>query len=371
MATKQKKRSDGRLQRSFTLNGKRHYVYGYSKRELDKNEQLKRQEIAEGIERRKNPKVQEYIESWLDNRMLHVKESTYRGQRQVLNIITQIYIQSAGKTFGEIRLPDVTVDDVKLIQKELLTSRRTQTVNDYMALLKHVFKDAVKERRIDFCPVDAVVTLRRTEKRARDGIHRALTIQEQKAFFDCKRTKESNYYNVYRLAINTGMRFGEIGALSYSDIRGGMIHVTKTITRTDTGAYRVGDTPKTDAGNRTIPITEKIAEIIEDQKEINSILYGNVIGMDDLIFRAPQGGLLMATPASREIKRICKLTGIEDFTMHAFRATFATRCIEQGMNPRTIQELLGHSNYNITMSLYGHCLPDTMTEEMNRISIVC
>jgi integrase len=53
--------------------------------------------------------------------------------------------------------------------------------------------------------------------------------------------------------------------------------------------------------------------------------------------------------------------------MHALRATFATRAIEGGMNPKTLQEILGHSNYNITMSLYGHCLTDTKREAMNNV----
>ena len=225
---------------------------------------------------------------------------------------------------------------------------------------------------IDFCPTDTIVSLKRVETRARDAQHRALTKQEQAAFFESEKAKTSHYYNVYRLAVCTGMRVGEIGALKYSDIRGGMIHVTKTITRTETGSYEVGNTPKTESGNRMIPVTPKIAEIIESQKELNAVLFGGkVVGMDDLLFRAVEGGLLMSTPINREIKRICKSAGIEDFSMHGFRATFCTRAIESGMNPRTLQQLAGHSSFNITMSLYGHCLPDTMTDEMEKLRIIC
>lgn len=90
-----------------------------------------------------------------------------------------------------------------------------------------------------------------------------------------------------------------------------------------------------------------------------------MVSMDDLIFKAPERGLLMATPLDREIKRICKVAGVEPFTMHAFRATFATRAIENGMNVKTLQEILGHSNFNITMSLYGHCLTDTKQAAMD------
>ena len=77
----------------------------------------------------------------------------------------------------------------------------------------------------------------------------------------------------------------------------------------------------------------------------------------------------MSTPVDREIKRICAVAGLKPFTMHALRATFATRCIESGMNPKTLQEILGHANFNLTMSLYGHALTDTKRSEMESVVI--
>lgn len=55
--------------------------------------------------------------------------------------------------------------------------------------------------------------------------------------------------------------------------------------------------------------------------------------------------------------------------MQVLKATFATRAIESGMNPKTLQEIMGHSNFNITMSLYGHCLADTKQQEMAALVI--
>ena len=55
--------------------------------------------------------------------------------------------------------------------------------------------------------------------------------------------------------------------------------------------------------------------------------------------------------------------------MHAFRASFATRLIEQGVNPRTVQELLGHADYGLTMNLYGHVVDETKIKVMNNIHI--
>ena len=71
----------------------------------------------------------------------------------------------------------------------------------------------------------------------------------------------------------------------------------------------------------------------------------------------------------REIKKICKAAGIAPFTAHAFRDTFATRAIESGMNPKTLQEILGHADISITMNLYCHVMEDTKVRQMNNINI--
>lgn len=370
-----KKRKDGRLQKSFTYKGVRYYVYGYNASELYENERKKREELAKGYESRKNPTMNEYYERWTNNRRDSLKESTLRGQVQAYGIMSNIIIPSVNKTFGELKLTEVTIDDLRIVQTELKKDRRTQTVNDYMAHLKHVMKDAMNERLIDYNPCVLIKPLKRTEEKARDTHHRALSIEEQKAFFECERTKNSPYYNVFRIAILTGMRIGEIGALKHSDIRNGLIYVERTITRSEVGGYVIGDTAKTEAGRRTIPINNAIRETLEAQRELNKLLYGNLRSLehrkptDVLIFRAVEGGLILPTPIDREIKRICKLIDIEPFTMHALRATFATRCIESGVNPRTLQELLGHSNFNITMSLYGHVLNDTKVKAMDEVNI--
>jgi integrase len=123
-------------------------------------------------------------------------------------------------------------------------------------------------------------------------------------------------------------------------------------------------------GRRTIPLNNDIIEVIKHQKRINRFLDGETeIALNEPIFKAPQRGLLMATPADREIARICKRNDIEKFTAHALRATFATRCIEQGIAPRTLQELLGHADFGLTMNLYGHVTDDTLENAMANLKI--
>lgn len=364
-----KKRADGRLQKSFTYNGKRYYVYGYSKQELDEKEYLKRQELEAGLDRRENPTLKQYYEAWTEARRDSVREATLHAQASWFKVAAEIRIDSAGKNLEDMKIADITVDDIRESQKKLREGgrRSAQTINDIIAHLSHVFKTAVNERKIDYNPCTLVRPLKRTEERARDTKHRALTREETRAFFDA--AAGSYYYNVFLFAINTGMRCGEIGALYATDIKDGMIHVERTLTRLETGGYEIGDSAKTEKGRRLIPVNDTINRIIEEQKRFNRMVRGEkVTVMHELLFTAPEGKYLLSEVLGREMKRICKAAGLKPFTMHAFRSTFATRAIEQGVNPRTVQELLGHTDFSITMNLYGHVLDNTKQEAMNKLA---
>ena len=366
---RQRKRADGRLCKTFTFKGKRYYIYGYSKQEVEEKEYAKRKELEKGQERRDNPTMNEYYEAWTENRRGSIKEATLHGQICQFKVCSKVKIGNASRSFGELKIKEVTVEDIRQVQKALLKEgRKTRTTNDAISHLSHVFKTAMEERLIDYNPCKIVKPLKRTEECARDTHHRALTVEETKAFF--AEAKDSYYFDVYRFAINTGMRCGEIGALYNTDIKDNMINVERTITRLENGSYIIGESAKTENGRRKIPVNDAIKEIIQHQKNLNKILHNSdIVQIKDRIFKACEGGLLMATPADRDIKRICKRIGMQYFTMHAFRATFATRLIEQGINPRTVQELLGHADFRITMNLYGHVLDNTKRDAMESVRI--
>ena len=313
---KQKKRkgerADGRLQRAFTFEGKKYVVYGRSKDEVEDKLLKKKAALREGKEDHDNPTLDKFYERWTENRKDSIKPSTLRCQHFQYKSCSDVKIN--GKRLGQFRLSDIKPDDIREVQKALLEGREiskfarkntTQTVNDKIAVLNHIFHDALNERYIDYNPCVVVKPLKRTEKKARDTIHRALSLQEQSTFFE--NAKNSFYYDVFRMAVLTGMRIGEIGALYTSDIYDNAIHIERTITKTETGGYVIGQDTKTWHGQRTIPLNAQIIEVIEHQKAINRMLDGDkVVGLHETIFKAPERGLLMATPADREIARICK-----------------------------------------------------------------
>ena len=96
----------------------------------------------------------------------------------------------------------------------------------------------------------------------------------------------------------------------------------------------------------------------------------NIIDLEELIFLGPKGGLAVDLYVNRLIKKVCEHEGVEVFTSHALRDTFATRAIEGGMKPRTLQEILGHKDFAITMNLYCHVLDDTKEKEMKQLKFI-
>ena len=364
------KKTGSLLRRSFRFNGKRYDVYGHTNAELSVKEQAKREELEKGYQSRVNPTLSEYFERWSDRRRGTVSEATMRRNRHMFESIVEIQIQSAGTTLGKINLKSIQFDDLLTAQRTLAVKASTRTVNDTLELIKHIFKDACNERMLDYNPCVLIKPLKRTEPQARDTIHRALSRDEQTAFFESEAVQNSFYYDLFRMAILTGMRIGELGALKNSDIYGGFIHVERTVTRTECGGYKIGDSAKTEAGRRKIPLNDSIKAVLKHQKEINSMLDGNIEQIDDTIFKSSRKrGILISYPVNKEIKRLCSLIGIEPFTIHALRDTFCTRAIESGIDPKTLQELMGHRDIAVTMNIYAHVMDETKVEAMNKIDI--
>ena len=364
---KLKKRQDGRLCRTFRYNGKKHFVYGHTVQELAQAEYDLRTKLEKGTEDRENPTLNEYYKRFTDNRRSKVKESTIRCQAYQFKNCADIPVDNTGLKLGEMRIQDIKPYDIQTVQAGLeKTDRTTETVNNCMAHLSHVFNAAVRDETIDRNPCKCIERVKRTEKPARDTIHRALSEKETQAFFEA--AKGSYYENMFKLMIQTGIRVGEMAAISLFDVddKKMMLHINKTVTRDEIGAYGVGSTPKTDAGNRDIPLTDQALKSIEAQKTLNKQIFGNV--SYSTIFRSAEGALLREYQVNREIKRICKKIGIEKFTCHALRATFATRFIEQRpQDYKVLSEILGHSNIKITLNLYTHVMKESKVAAMQAV----
>lgn len=368
---KKKTRKDGLRVRTFTYEGKRYYIYGKTNKELNDKEYQKRQELAAGTLDRENPTLSNYYKHFTEIRRGSVREGTMRIQAGQFRTAAAITIDGNGKTFGELQIRDITPRDLQRVQRYLADSgRNASTVNGIMQHVKHVFNTAVRDETIEKNPCVGIVSLKKEETPVRETIHRALSQEETEKFFEAARARNSYYYNVFALMIRTGMRFGEVGALTAFDIdeKAGVIHVRRTITRDEAGCFKIGDGAKTKTSVRDIPLNPEILEPIKDQMNLNRMMFGS--RLPETIFTTTEGHLLEINAITREIRRCCKAAGIEHFGSHAFRATFATRFIEQRPEDyKTLSEILGHADISITLNLYTHVMEDRKRTAMNNISI--
>lgn len=384
---RQKKRQDGRYELKVKINGKRYSVYGSSAQECKEKIEQKRKALEEAkaakFKSSKKMTVSEYFDRWLDAKAGTVKETTIRTDRILLDRIRKTAIDKAGTPFGDLKLVKVEPQNVRDLQKALQNETiaqdkngkekkykkmSTRGVNDALYLLKSVYKAAIADRITEYNPV-TVKPLKRTEEPARDTIHRALTIAETTAFM--KAAEGSWYYSLYLFLLNTGLRLGEAGALLPGDIVKNNVKVVRTITRTEVGGYMIGEDTKTAAGRRSVPMNAAARKAWEDQKKINALLSGGkIVDLSEPVFHSPQGSLLKSASVNYDIQKCCEAAGIERFTVHAFRDTFATRCVESGMQVKSLQEILGHTDISMTLGLYAHAMDDAKEEQLNAVNFL-
>ncbi|MDD6810832.1 MAG: tyrosine-type recombinase/integrase [Lachnospiraceae bacterium] len=126
--------------------------------------------------------------------------------------------------------------------------------------------------------------------------------------------------------------------------------------------------PKSKSGYRTIPLTEEAIRILKDQKEKNKKIKVIPMEFSEYIFLCRKGTPIKNSTYDTALFKICDKVGMKRFSMHVLRHTFATRCIEAGMKPKTLQILLGHSNIGITMNLYVHTTEEEKQKEIELVA---
>ena len=386
MARKRKERKDGRICVQFRYEGKRYSAYGDSSREAEANAELMKAQLIAGVyesatDRRKRekaereaaafgarmPTFEQYANEWLNRKseINSIKGASVCTYNVLFNLIFNAKVDS--RRFGDIPLDQVTRRDVRNLQRQLFAEKVcSRTTNDCIGKIKTIYKSAIHDdETISKNPASGIEAVGRTESRAVDTIHRALTKEETKLFFETAKKENSRFCNLYMFLLHTGLRCGEAGALYSSDISHDGITVSRTITRTPSGSYVIGSDAKTDAGRRFVPLDPDARVAISDQMNINTALQaGKVVSIHNRVFRSARGLLLNAGTVDKDIAKICEKAGIEKFTAHAFRDTFATRAAESRMEPKQLQSIIGHTDIKTTLNYYVHADKDRKIEQL-------
>ncbi len=304
--------------------------------------------------------VDEWFKYWISN----IKEKTVRNN--TIKNYTDRYNCCIKSSIGDMYIDDVRPMHCQGVLNDMEVRNYAGSTMEQTRITMYNMFDCAEENEIILSnPVKRSVKCpRKTEKR-----NRVLTVEEQKLFLSTARGT-SNFLQ-YQFLLQTGLRAGELIGLKWEDIdfENKEIHIRRSVGYNySSGQYTIGE-PKSEAGYRVITMTKIVYDILETKKREYSKKNAErnlSMQFEDFIFVNRNGVLTKNTTYDSHIRKIAAKAGIETFSMHTFRHTFATRCIEAGMKPKTLQQILGHSNINITMNLYVHVTDDEKKREMKK-----
>jgi len=302
------------------------------------------------------------VDAWYEYWITEIKAKTVR-QNTIRNH-NERYKQNIKEYIGQMPLNEVKPIHCQNVLNQMADTYRNSTIKLTSITMYGMFQSAVDNELILKNPMTKYV---RCTSGKPSKPPRVLSVEEQKLFLET--TKESSNFNQYAFLLQTGLRTGEMIGLKWSDIdfEKRILHVSRTMEyRYSVGEWRIGET-KTKNGCRDIPLTTEAIEILKRQKKKVQELKTVKMEFSDFVFLSRKGEPTKNSAYDTKLMYYCDKVGMQRFSMHTLRHTFATRCIEAGMRPKTLQMILGHSNIGITMNLYVHVTDEEKVKELSNI----
>lgn len=299
------------------------------------------------------------VDEWFADKKIFYKKSTIVRYQNLLNL----YLLPA---FGEYTAQQFTYAEINEFRTKLMLNGGSKenglapkTVSDILSLLFNIFRYANSR---GFTAFD--IRIAPSVKRQKHQI-RILSVKEQKRL--CEFLKDSPVYaNMgILLCVYTGLRIGEICALKWEDInmeeKTIFVHQTMLRLKTDYNDGKKTEilitSPKSPSSIRQIPIPDEIYDMLKETKSqpTSFFLTGSTKYMEPRTLQY-------------RFKKVLKTCDITDANFHALRHTFATRCVELGFDVKSLSEILGHANVNITLNRYVHPSMELKRDNMSRLS---
>lgn len=366
------KRKDGRWEGRYMksrLDGKVKYGYIYARTYKEvkskltgiiENAAILKEKDQYIMKEHSNSSFSIIAAEWLENLKPQLKESSLVKYTNILNS----YLLPS---FGKRKIIDINREDIVLFCNELLISGGVKenglapkTVTNIISVLKNVFEYASQVKSY------TVVDVRGISVKQAQKPMRILSHFEQNKLIQhlCKDLTLCNLGIL--LCLYTGLRIGEICALKWGDIAFNeqYLYVHQTMQRLQKRGNNEVKTkilisePKSDCSIRKIPLPDKIFQLLKEYRHLENTYF----------LTGKRNKFIEPRTLQNRFKAVVKECNIRDVNFHALRHTFATRCVELGFEVKSLSEILGHANVNITLNRYVHPSMELKQKNMNMLS---
>jgi len=233
----------------------------------------------------------------------------------------------------------------------------TNTVLAIVSIIKQSLNFALKLELIskDYFSILSIPNLKQKEV----GV---FTLKEQRQIEEyCLNSKKDNYFGIV-LCLYTGLRIGELLALTWEDIdlKKRLLYVRHTLTRIrqDEGMITILDEPKTIKSKRIIPLSTILIHYLKEIKRRSTSNY---------VITTRSNTFVAIRSYQRTYEKLLKRCNVTYKNFHVLRHTFATRALESGMDIKTLSEILGHTNTTITLNRYAHSMMNYKIMMMDKL----
>ena len=317
-------------------------------------------EEAPSVPARDTALLKEYAEKWLDAAKRNVKESTYMKYWNLL--YSYILPELGGMEWSALTRETIEAFCGRLLSAggKKKSGLSPKTVTDIMSVLRRIF-DYASACGASLPSNISTITIKKETKETN-----CLTRKEQDRLCRYLRMNPSDRNLGLLICIFTGLRLGEVCALTWNDISftEQTIYVHGTMQRIQTKddperrTKVVITSPKSRSSVRRIPIP----------RELMRILFSCRKGRSGYVLSGTPEAYVEPRTMERHFDRVLKQLGMEHINFHALRHTFATRCVEMNFDVKSLSEILGHANVSITMNRYVHPTMELKRRNMQKLS---
>jgi len=360
-------RWEGRYKKGYTDSGKLIYGSVYAKSYREAKEKLhlaiNMQNTPEATNKTSILLFSDAVEQWSNYNAMKLKGGTKKKYSYLIE--THILPE-----LGAIALKDISAPMINsFLQKKLEHGRldgkgglSPSYVRSISLIISSVLKYATTE---ELCsPLKSSIC--KPNLNRKDLV--ILSLDDQKRLESHIENELSGTNVGIMISLYTGLRIGEICALNWSDINidAKTIFVRHTISRVniDDPSQRksalILDEPKTPSSHRNVPIPSPLLEVI---KRYQAISNSQFVVSETSTFTSPR-------TFEYRYHKVLSLCNIEQLNFHALRHTFATRCVEAGIDIKTISEILGHSNASITLNTYVHSSIEMKKSQLEKLALM-